>query len=135
MEKIIWQPNGLYHPGYDFGILLDRQFAEGMLETKITLDKQNRMNEMANETMKRFGAHGTFPLVFHEDSALVTSFNLGERGRWLVMDDDSKLFLLNKTDKERCISYSSHNVDYSSDAYALIALVDQWVEYSGIIRE
>ena len=70
MEKTIWTPR-LYGRG-DFGIYLERDFAKEMIKSKIPIKRQNRMNELANEELKRFGINWSNPYTFHKDSCFIT---------------------------------------------------------------
>jgi hypothetical protein len=134
MNKIIWQPKNVYLPSYEFNISLDRTFAKEMLAAKIPREKQKRMNELALETLIRQGFNWPGPLTFYEDRGLVTQFYIGRNGVWLATNCEN-INSLFKKDENKHIKYYSHNVDNSSQAYALMALVDQWVEYSDVLKE
>lgn len=115
-------------------ILLDRDFAEDMLASKIPFEAQKRMNQLSLETLISKGFNWHDPLIFHEDTALVTEFHLGNGGVWLSMDSSSRFSLLNQNDKKEPLKYHSHNARYSSHSYALMALVDRWVEYADLLK-
>ena len=59
---------------------------------------------------------------------------MGNNGVWLAIDQSNKRSLLEYPDEKELIKYSSHNVDNSKQAYALMALVDWWAEYADIIK-
>jgi hypothetical protein len=133
MEKILWQPLGLYQPGYGFEILIDREFAKKSFELKIGLANQNRFNQMVGEliTKIRQPHHGSYQ--FFEDSYLVTQFTVPGNGIWLNAENT---FGRNPVElSPGPIRYHSHNVDCSSDACNLMALVDMWTEYFDIFKE
>ncbi|MBT4604191.1 hypothetical protein HOC01_00990 [archaeon] len=133
MTRIVWQPTALYQPSYNFGIVLDRTFAKGMLETKLSPDATRTMNQMGTELLKGFGHNCPTPYIFHEDTAFVDQFYLAENGVWLARDDSVSV-LTNDT-SVNTIKYSSHNVDNTSQAHSLMALVDMWVEYADTLKE
>ena len=43
--RIVWQPKALYHSTGDFAVLLDRKFAEEMVNLKLTIRQQEGRNE------------------------------------------------------------------------------------------
>ena len=130
-EKILWQPFSLYQPGNDFGIFLDATFAKKMFDAKIGTKRQIQFEQIAKEIAKQKGYHYP-PLVFEEDSALVTQFSIGNNGTWLATERNSLDELL-KYNETKPLIYHSHNVDTPKEAYTLLALVDHWIEYSEII--
>jgi len=83
---LIWQSSGIYQPSYDFNILVDKDFVQKMRSAQVPSEKQKRMNELCSETLKRFNYTNHSPLIFHENSGLVTQFSLGREGRWLKID-------------------------------------------------
>ena len=75
MNKIIWQPS---FPclEIDFVVHLDRDFAREMAGLRITPENQIKINELANQELKRKGINWLNPYHFLEDSYLVTCFNI-----------------------------------------------------------
>src|SRR3989338_2243666 len=109
--KIIWQPH--FGPKCDLSVDLDRFFAREMIDARILLTKQNRMNQLASEQLKRLNENLLEPYIFHEDSCFVSQFNLGYNGVWLAADGVRDL--IQPREEEKPIKYYSHNVDtYSS---------------------
>ena len=135
MERIVWQPVGIHQPSYNFDVWLDRKFAMEMLDTKISPETQRRMNQLGVEIATRFGYNSPVPYNFEEDTALVGEFHLGSSGLWLAMDRFARESLEKKIHPEKTIIYSSHNVDCSEDEHVLLALFDQWVVYSDVLRK
>jgi len=133
-EKIVWQPTSIYQPTYEFGILLDRKFAREMLEVTLSEKYRNRLNEMANETLQRKGEKWVDPLRFYENTALVTNFYIGNNGTWLELENPLNV-KENISQSNEPLVYTSHNVDSSREAIALMALVDQWVTYSDAFKD
>ena len=134
MNKIVWQPIHLYQPSFDFAVYLDRKFAEEMLSSKIQQERQENLNKLAIELVKRFGLNYTSPLSFYEDSCLVTQFYIGRNGTWLAIESFSEKDLINKNNK-KLVEYHSHNVESSLEAYTLMALFDQWIEYADVLKK
>jgi len=56
--RVVWQPKALYQSTGDFAILLDRRFAEEMLNVKLTREQQARMDYLA----KRLGVIERFKI-------------------------------------------------------------------------
>ena len=133
-EEIIWRPIALYQPTSEFGILLSREFTHEMLELKIGSKIQREFNTYAeDEVMKKFKYTTGGPYEFDEDSAFIRQFNLGSKGKWLAL---TGCFGENPLEANRgLIKYDSHNLETMTDAYALMALFDLWVEYSKVLKE
>jgi hypothetical protein len=129
-QKIIWQPISVYQSGYGFGILLDPEFAKDMLTSNLSSDKSKRIQDFANEQLKKSNYDYPTPYIFNGDSCLVNQFYIGD-GKELGIDSLIKF----ESNFDKPIKYFSHNVDYSSDAYALMKLVDLWVKCSEVIKE
>ena len=131
MTKIIWQPH--FGPKYDFSINLDRIFAQEMIDARIPPERQFRMNQLANEQLKRLSRDWLDPYTFHENSCFVTQFYIGNNGVWLASDgiDD----LIKHREFKKPIEYHSHNVDTPNQAYILMALFDTWVEYADVLKK
>ncbi|MBI2110005.1 hypothetical protein HYT58_02430 [Candidatus Woesearchaeota archaeon] len=132
MDKIVWQPIALHQPSYEFGIILDETFAKEMVKTNLSQESQRRMNDLGTEVITRFGHNWTIPYIFHENTAFVSQFSLGVNGVWLALDNWYDLLKI--PENKDPIKYSSHNVDTSSQAYSLMALVDFWVEYAETLK-
>lgn len=132
VEPLIWQPRGVYQPSYDFGILVDAEFARRMIVSSVGLERGRGMKEMALETIGRFGFSCANPLEFYKESALATQFSIGTGGTWLAIFQEDKAALLDGN-LEGHVRYDSHNVDAPKKAYALMALVDLWAEYAVLL--
>jgi len=132
-ERIVWQPFALYQPGSDFGIYIDRNFAREMLETKLSLEDRIRVKQLLLEVSERFGFNHPEPVDFHEDTAFIKGFYLCSGGVWLTADGLFDPLSLKENIREP-VKYSSHNVNNSKQAYALMALIDWWAEYADTIK-
>lgn len=134
MKRVVWQPFGLYQPGFDFGIYLDAAFVKEMAGTKIAPTHQGNMQRLGYETLQRLGGISRTPYDFLEDTALVRGFHLGVDGRWLTTEAKaSELMFANQTDTP--VEFHSHNIDTLHQQRRLLALVDQWVEYAPLLIE
>ena len=134
MKEIVWQPKGIYACGYEFGVLVDREFIEQAMSLQMNPEKQQNMIRLGRETIKRQGYDSGTPFNFEGETYLVRQFDIGSNGKWLTLDGcsgENPLLIF----KEGPIKYSSHNCDYSSDVHALMSLVDLWVEYLDIVKE
>lgn len=127
-KKVVWQPLGLYQPGYDFGIYLDKAFAEEMLAAQISSERQGQMNKLAYDFLEHRRLRNRNHFIFHERTALVTEFSLGHEGRTLSVGAPDPAQILSM--REGPLKYDSHNIDDSSNQSLLMILVDLWVEYS-----
>ena len=134
MKNIVWQPISIYQPGYDFGILLDRVFAEEMINSKIDGSTQHRMNELVTELVQRLGHNWGSPYHFFRDTSFVVQFSLGQNGVWLSVDNTSGRSPIEVFREPNPIKYSSHNVGSSEQAQSLLALVDMWVSYADLLK-
>ncbi len=132
MEKTIWTPS--LYGRCDFGIYLDRNFAKEMVKSKVPIKKQNRMNELANEELKRFGINWLNPYTFQKDSCFITQFYIGQNGVWLSTDHLTIENLLKEKESSKLIEYNSHNTDTSKQAYILMLLFDTWVRYADAFK-
>ena len=132
MGRIIWQPTSLYQPGFDFEILLDSEFSKEMIKTNLSQDAQERMNGLGTDLTTRLGQRWLTPFTFNGNTAFVSQFSLGQNGVWLAVDD---YFNTSSSDDQKPIKYTSHNVDNSSQAHVLMALVDLWVSYADTLKE
>jgi len=132
---LIWQLGSVYQPTYDFRVILDRDFVEKVISLHVPLEGQRRMNELGSEVIRRFGHKNTLtPYLFDKDSAFVRNFSLGENGAWLSVDNCQGKSPLEIYKSPKNIPFSSHNVNNSSQAYALMSLVDMWASYVPTIR-
>lgn len=129
---IIWQP--LFHSGYNFQVSLNRIFAREMIRSQVPIKKLERMNQLANEDLKRWKMNCLDPYSFHGDSCFLGQIYLSE-GRWLATDYHSTNSLLKDDESSEPIKYISHNVDYSKDAFILMRLFDKWIRYSNVLKE
>lgn len=121
--------------GYDISILLDKDFAGEMMGANISTERQDKMNELANETLKRFGESWKDPYKFHDSTCLVKQFYLGHNGVWLS-ENESDLQNLN-LDKlnHPYVKYSPHNMRNSKDSFILMFLFGEWVKYSDALKK
>ena len=133
MEGIIWTPR--FHRRYDFGVLLDRNFAESMVQSQISKERQKRMNELANNDLKSMGIGWLNPYSFHGSSCFVDQVYIGRNGVWLSTNHREIELLLRGEESPKPVQYNSHNVDTSHEAYVLMALFDKWVYFSERLRE
>ncbi|HIH10565.1 TPA: hypothetical protein HA241_00060 [Candidatus Woesearchaeota archaeon] len=131
MTGIIWQPIALYQPGFNFDIVLDDRFAEEMIKTNLSQSVQERMNGLGTDLTTRLGHSWLSPFTFYESTAFVSQFSLGQNGVWLVVDN---YFKKEQLEDKKAVRYTTHNVDNSSQAYALMALVDLWVSYADTLK-
>ena len=124
MANLIWTLE--FSKDYCFSVYLSRDFAKKMIEAKVPNANQRRMNEFANEQLKDKSAdHCSY--YFHEDSGLVTQFNVFQGGVWLATNRDNIDSLLKNIESESPVTYIDHNVDHVYQAYALMAMFDLWV--------
>ncbi|MBD3361991.1 hypothetical protein GF358_04345 [Candidatus Woesearchaeota archaeon] len=128
-ERIIWQPTSLYGESYNFRVLLDPEFAREMCSSKLT--RENYQN-MQNLPRKLMNFSGSDPYIFHEDTCFVRQINVrAGDGKWLAVDGlEGRL-----PDFSEPINYSTHNIDYPSEALDLMRLFDLWIEYSDLLKE
>lgn len=132
MDKTIWTPR--LYGSCDFGIYLDRDFAREMIQSKVSNERQTRMNELANEELKRLGTNWLNPYTFHKDSCFISQFYIGQNGVWLSTNHQTIDDLLNGKESSKPIEYNSHNVDVPSQSYVLMRLFDQWIEYADAFK-
>ena len=131
---IIWQPTPLYQPHHDFEILLNRQFAGEMLETRLSTKDQNRMNELGSDVTRRLKYPGSHPYIFHKSTAFVSQITLnGTRGTWL--ESENIFGKAPDSSKEKPIRYTTHNSDSLFDISGLLSLFDLWISYSDTLKE
>ena len=134
MDGIVWQPFGLWGRNQDFGVLMDECFAREMISLKIPEERQGRMNEMANEELRRRGVNWKNPYQFHKDTAFIEQIYLGQNGVWLAIESyTTRADLLKDKEIGKHIIYYSHNVDTSKQRNDLLNLMDLWVHYSDAI--
>jgi hypothetical protein len=133
IEKIIWQPVGLYQPGHSFQANLDREFAVDMANTTISKNTQNAMNKMGSECYKGYGFSTYKPYLFHENTGFVRQINLkAGDGVCLAVSD-----LYGKApdmSSDRPLVYDTHNVSNLDDKIALLSLFDNWISYCDILK-
>ena len=84
--------------------------------------------------MKRFGINWRNPYTFYKDSCFISQFYIGQNGVWLSTNYQNIDELLNEKESLEPIKYHSHNVDIPEQAYVLMSLFSQWVEFSEAIR-
>jgi|SRR3989344_5666164 len=127
MDRIVWQP--VFGHKYDFSVNLDNLFAKEMIDARVPSERQIRMNQLANEELKRLGENWLNPFHFYENSCFVSQFYIGKNGVWLATD-----ILIQNKELEKPIDYHSHNVDSSKDLYVLLKLFDTWVKYADALK-
>ncbi len=132
MEKTIWTP--CLCGRYDFEVYLDTGFARDMIRSRIPIEKQTRMNELANEELKILKTNWLNPYTFYKDSFFITQFYIGQNGVWLSIDDQSIGDLLSEKESLKTIKYASHNIDTPKQFYILMTLFDKWVKYADTIK-
>ncbi|GAJ08284.1 unnamed protein product, partial [marine sediment metagenome] len=132
MKKTIWTPR--LYGRCDFGVYLDRDFAKEMFQSKVPTERQTRMNELANEELKRLGTDWLNPYTFYKDSCFITQFYIGQNGVWLSTNRQTIDNLLKEKESSKLIEYDSHNIDTPKQAYVLMALFDKWVEYADAFK-
>ena len=131
-QRIVWQPE-FVTDDYEFRIYLDPEFAREMIEARISPEKQKRLNEIANEELKRLRYSWIDPYEFHGHSAFVQQVYIGRNGKWLSASRATVEGVI--AGKAEPVIYHSHNVDGSADALTLIRLFNKWIWYSDVITE
>jgi len=132
MKRTLWTPR-LYGE-CDFGVYLDQDFAKEMIQSRVPIERQTNMNELANKELKRLGTYWLNPYTFYEDSCFITQFYIGQNGVWLSTNHNTIDDLLSGKECSKPIEYDSHNVDTPKQAYILMALFDKWIEYADAFR-
>ena len=132
-DRIVWQPFGIYQERHDFGVYFDRRFIKEMMKARPDSKILKNMNDRGTELLRRIGHTWSNPYQFYQDSALVTQFDLGENGTWLVVSETYGRSPLEVYPEPKLIPYYSHNVDTPRQVESLLALVDMWTEYSEIL--
>jgi len=130
MKEIVWQP--VRQNEYEFGVLLDTNFAKKMLKTPLSLEYQNRLNKLATEELKRHNTNWSNPYSFENNSCLISQIYLGQNGVWLAATRSS-LDKLQMDELTEPLIYNSHNVDTSKQAWDLTAMFDLWIHYSDVL--
>lgn len=131
-SKQIWQPENLHGTSFDFDVYLDSQYAQKLSEIKLTPKQQKRMNDIGEEICKSFDYNQSSPYIFHEDTALVRQISVdGGRGTWMSLDG---LFgTLPYFNRQKSLKYTTHNMDFSDDKWALLSLFEKWIFYSEVM--
>ncbi len=133
MERTIWTPR--FYGEYDFEVYLDWDFAREMIQSRISTERQTKMNKLGDVELKRLGVNWLSPYTFHEDSRFITQFYIGQNGVWLATDHQTIDGLLNQEEESsNVIKYTSHNVDTPKQAYVLMMLFGKWVEYVDALK-
>ena len=132
-DKPVWEALYLSQPHHDFDIALSRGFAKKMINISLTQKEQRQMNIRGAELLDRLGYTGSSPYQFHKDTAFVRHINLdGGRGTWLELEGQ-----YGKTPDfsiEKPLTYTTHNMDCSSDTLGLLSLFEQWIYYSDVLK-
>jgi hypothetical protein len=131
-RRIIWQPVSLYHPGSEFGIYLDRNFAKEMINTNLFYEERRKFNELPQ---KLFGSKlfdFCEPFQFYGNTGLVLSFDLGKNGKWLSITNTGGRNPLETTEDN--LEYRSHNIDDAFEQKALLSLVDFYAQYADSLK-
>lgn len=130
-NKIIWQPGGVYQPGYDFNIILNAEFAKKTFNYSLSQKKRTQMLALPRELM---GFEHSEPYRFHEDTLFLRQVNIQPgHGKWLSLDD---AFGGAAPDFSKPVKYSTHNFDFrtsSFDVITALSLFEIWAEYSKIL--
>lgn len=129
MEEQVWQMENVYQPSYNFKIKLDADFAQNVQEISIPQDYQKNLNSFSEDILEDHNFRYPSPLRFYQDTFLATGFHIGNNGTWLSTED------LNDLEQNESIEYYTHNIDNSSEAYALIALFDNWADKAAVLLE
>jgi len=125
-NKIVWQP--IYRPGmFEFEVVLDRNFAMEMINTKTPVKRQNHMNDLATELLKLTAN----PYQFYRDSCFVSRLNLANNEAWLEGDRPIENYFRNIS---KPIKYYSHNADDPHKTYQLFALFSLWIRYANNLK-
>jgi len=132
VEKTIWTPR--LYGRCDFGIYLDEDFAKEMIQSYISTERQNKMNELGNDELKIFEINWLNPYMFYKNSCFITQFYIGQDGAWLSTNHQSVDELI-RGESYKPIQYNSHNIDTTKQAYVLMRLFDKWIEYSDVLKE
>lgn len=130
MDKIVWQPE--FYSGCEFKVFVDNDFAMKMLGITMSREQQNRMNELAKEKLESRGIKWPAPYSFHENTAFIHQIYIGGNGKWLSTNMPDLERRIKAGGLPKPIEYNSHNIDYPSEAFALLQLVDMWHYYSNI---
>ena len=134
--KLIWQPE-LLIPQCGFKVFLDGEFAKEMLKHPLSGENQKRMNELGKEKAKKWRFDWAEPYNFFNNSCLIQQVYLGRNGLWLSTSCSGLEGLSKEKDSKpsKPIEYDAHNVDIPENAYALMYLFNQWIEYTDILKE
>lgn len=126
-NKIIWQP--IFRPSmFEFEVVLDRDFAMEMVNTKIPAKRQNEMNDLAAELLNLT----TNPYQFYQDSCFVSRFNLADSRIGLAEDHSPEYYINKKTSQP--IKYYSHNADDPYKSHELMTLFNLWIRYANNLK-
>ena len=116
-------------------MILGRNTKE-MFDAKLDPERERAFNNLADEMLKRrFDISWPESFQFHEDTAFVSGFYLGRNGLWLSTNYTNIESLEKGENKKDPIEYFAHNADIMKESYALMALVDMWVQYSESLKE
>jgi hypothetical protein len=129
MEKLIWMPK--LRGKFDLDIYLDVGFAKELLESKCDEKTQENMNRLGRELLNRFDFKWDEPYSFYKDTPFVNKFNISYGTDLLLPRTDLEGMLKSN---QNILEYSSHEVFTHKEAYVLMALFNQWVEYSEVLK-
>lgn len=130
-DKIIWQPLNIYGTSCDFGILLDYDFAQKMLNSKTTEQTQKRLCEIMRELIPEVKKERGARVDFENDSCLATGFYLNPgNGLWLTTNRSEVDSLTRRQNDKKTIQYYSHNVDVTIDQNTLLKMFDVYATYA-----
>ena len=132
MEKIVWQPSLGY---YEFNISLDKDFAYKMIQAKIPIENQDRLNKLANRELEKMKVTWKNPYIFYEDSCFVKEFYIGHNGVGLHTNYQTLDSLLKNDESLNVVKYYSHNVDTSRQVFELMNLFGKWIDFSDVLKE
>lgn len=132
-DKLIWQITHLSHSS-SFEILVNNEFVAEMLNTKLSQEKIRNLNRTGEEISKNLKYSSRSPYIFYKDTAFLTQINLDAgRGTWLSAD--MPCGILPNLSENKPMKYHTHNIDHTSDNFALISLFDNYIWYSDILKD
>ncbi len=132
MEKLIWTPKQINK--YSFEIYLDVGFAKELLEAKCIEKTRENMNRLGNDLLKNFRYSLKKPYKFHKDTCFISEIHMEHDDLALTTNETTLESLVRKNKKPDFITYKSKNMQNLSEAYVLMALFNQWVEYSEVLK-
>jgi hypothetical protein len=124
-KEIIWTPIYLNGETNDLDILLENNFANLCLETKLSEENQINFNETAKKEITKEKYKN--PFLFHKDTFFVDQIGI-DSDRWLESGGNYKLSPLERFPSKPII-YSSKNFDRDWDRKITLKLFDFWISH------